>query len=74
MYYVNLNKKIEEIKSLNDGREFYYATNKKDKRAEIWEVRDSVIGRPSHYKIIDAEKYQYKWLFDTLQSIIEFHK
>lgn len=75
--YIDLNKKIKEIESIEDGREFYYATNtknKKDIRAEIWEVRDSVTGIPSHRKIIDAEEYQYKWAFDTLQRISEFHK
>ncbi len=75
--YVDLNKKFEEIESIDDGREFYYsinAKNKKDVRAEIWEVCNSLTGIPLHRKIIDAEEYQYRWVFDTLQRILEFHK
>ena len=78
--YVNLNKQIKEIESIEDGREFYYATNtknKKDVRAEIWEIWEvpvSYTSIPLHRKIIDAEEHQYKWVFDTLQRHTEFHK
>lgn len=69
MDYVNLNKKIEEIESIKDNREFYFALNnykKKDVRAQIWEVCDDGTGIPSHTKVLEAPVHQYKWLFYTL--------